>query len=251
MLRPAPPAAAIDLRAVLGIGVDDGRAVGRQQLGEEAQLGGEIGLHGRVIVEMVAAEIGEGGSLQAHAVEPVLVEAVRGGLEGQMRDALDRQLRQCPVQGHRVWRRQSAISAAVGLDQADGAQRGGLVPEGGEDLPGEFGDRGLAAGARYGDDGFGLGRVEPRGHQGQRPARLGGGKHGHILRHVDLRPVPDENGGGPLGDGLRHEARAVGLGAGNGGKQPAGLHLAAIGGDAGDCDIPACCARRGRLGTQQ
>ena len=86
------------LRGMLGIGIDDGGPVGRQQLGEQAQLGGEIGLHAGVIVEMVAAQIGEGRGLQPDAVEPVLVEAVRGGLEGQVRDALGRQLRQRPVQ---------------------------------------------------------------------------------------------------------------------------------------------------------
>ena len=146
------------LRRVLGVGIDDGHAVGRQQLGEQPQLGGEIGLHARVIVEVVAAEIGEGRRLQPHAVEPVLVEAVRGGLEGQVRDALGRQLRQRLVQGHGIGRGQRAVDAAVGLDQADGAERGGLVAERGEDLAREVGDRGLAAGAGDGDDGRGLRR---------------------------------------------------------------------------------------------
>ena len=156
-VRPAPRRGGDHLARVLGIGVDDGNAVGRQQLGEQAQLGGEIGLHARVIVEMVAAEIGEGGGLQPHAVQPVLVEAVRGGLEGQMRDALGRQLRQRPVQRDRVGRGQRAVDAAVGLDEADGAERGGLAAERGEDLAREVGHRGLAAGAGDGDDGRGLG----------------------------------------------------------------------------------------------
>ena len=83
----------------------------RQQLGEQPQLGGEIGLDGRVIVEMIAAEVGEGGGLQPHAVEPVLVEAVRGGFEGQVRDALGGQLRQRLVQGDGVGRGQRAVDA--------------------------------------------------------------------------------------------------------------------------------------------
>ena len=41
---------------------------------------------------MVAAEIGEGAGRQPHAVEAVLVEAVRRGLDGQMRDAFAGQL---------------------------------------------------------------------------------------------------------------------------------------------------------------
>ena len=38
----------------------------------------------RVIVEMVAREIGEGRRREAHAVEPVLVEAVRGRFQREM-----------------------------------------------------------------------------------------------------------------------------------------------------------------------
>ena len=76
------------LAGVLAVGVDDGHAIRRQQLGEQAQLGGEVGLHRRVIVEVVAAEVGEGRGLQSDAIEPELVEAVRGRLERQVRDAL-------------------------------------------------------------------------------------------------------------------------------------------------------------------
>ena len=114
---------------LFGVGIDDRNSVGREQLGEEAQLGREIGLDRRVIVEMIAAEVGEGGGLQPDAVEPVLVEAVRGGLEGQMRDALGRELRQRRVQRHRIGRGERAVDAAVGLDEADGADGGGLVAE--------------------------------------------------------------------------------------------------------------------------
>ena len=128
------------------------------KLGEQAQLGGEIGLHARVIVEMVAAQIGEGRGLQLHAVEPVLVEPVRGGLEGEMRDAFARQLGQRLVQRDGIGRGEAAVDAAVRLDEADGAERGGLAAETGEDLAREVGHRGLAAGAGDGDDGLGLGR---------------------------------------------------------------------------------------------
>src|SRR5262249_41232338 len=64
------------------VGVDNGGSARRQQLGKEPQFGGEIGFHGGVIVEMIAAEIGEGRSFQPYAVEAVLVETVRGGLQG-------------------------------------------------------------------------------------------------------------------------------------------------------------------------
>ena len=86
--RPARRATAITSFACVGVGIDDRNAVRRQQLGEQAQLGGKVGLHARMIVEVIVAEIGEGRGFQLDAVEPVLVEAVRGGFEGQMRDAV-------------------------------------------------------------------------------------------------------------------------------------------------------------------
>jgi hypothetical protein len=238
------------LRCMLGVGVDDRRCVGRQQLGEQAQLGGEVGLHARVIVEMIATEIGEGGSLQLNAVEPVLVEAVRGGLEGEVRDTLGRQLGQGPMQGDGVGRREAAVDAAVGLDEANGAERGRLAAETGEDLAGEVRDRGLAAGAGDGDDGFGLGRVEARRHQRQLSARLRHCQDSHAVRHAHLSPRLDEDGSGAPGDRLGHEAHAVHLGSGNGDEQPPRAHLAAVGGDAGDLRVGAV-GRRRDLGADQ
>ena len=70
------------------VDADHRGAAGRDQVGEQPQLGGEIGLDGRMIIEMIARQIGEGAGGDAHAVEPVLVEPVRGRLQRQMRDAL-------------------------------------------------------------------------------------------------------------------------------------------------------------------
>jgi len=44
---------------------------------EQTQLGREISLNARMVVEMIAAQVGEGAGRYAHAIEPVLVEAVR------------------------------------------------------------------------------------------------------------------------------------------------------------------------------
>jgi hypothetical protein len=76
---------------VLVVGVDHrAAAVGHQRL-EQPQLRREIGLDRRMVVEMIAAEIGEGAGRDPDAVEPVLVEPVRGRLDREMRDALARQ----------------------------------------------------------------------------------------------------------------------------------------------------------------
>ena len=237
-------AAAITCGRMLGIGVDDGGAARRQQLGEQAQLGGEVGFHGRVIVEVVAAEIGEGRRLQPDAVEPVLVEAVRGGFEGEVRDALGRQLGQGLVQRDGIGRGQAAVDAAVGLDEADGAERGGLVAERGEDLPREVGDRGLAAGAGDGDDRLGL-RAD-RSAPPSAPARGAARRRAARARAsgtATSRACADEHRRPRPWRPPRHEARAVRLGSRQRREQPAGPHLAAVGRDAGDFDTSAATGR--------
>ena len=64
-------------RLVFGvIDIDHGSAAIDQQVGEQAQLGIAVFVHVGVVVEMVAAEVGEGHGLEMHAVEPALVEAM-------------------------------------------------------------------------------------------------------------------------------------------------------------------------------
>ena len=70
------------------VGRDDRRAVRRDDALEQDQLGVEVGFLGRVIVQVVAGEIGEAADRDAHAVEAMLVEAVRGRLHREMRDAV-------------------------------------------------------------------------------------------------------------------------------------------------------------------
>ena len=62
---------------VLVIDIDDRRGAGREQVLEQPQLGGEIGVECWMIVEMIARDIGEAGGCDTQTVEPVLVEAVR------------------------------------------------------------------------------------------------------------------------------------------------------------------------------
>ena len=70
------------------VGPDHRRAVRLDHLAEQPHLGLEIGLHGAVIVEMVAAEIGEGGGLHRQAFGAILGKAVARRLERGMGDAL-------------------------------------------------------------------------------------------------------------------------------------------------------------------
>ncbi len=91
------------------IGDDHGRTARNDQVGEQPQLGGQIGFERRMIVEMIAAEIGERAGRDPHAIEPALVEAVRRGFHRQMRHALARQFVERAMQRHRIGRGERAV----------------------------------------------------------------------------------------------------------------------------------------------
>jgi hypothetical protein len=96
------------------IGGDHGRAPRRDEFAEQPELGREVMRDGRMVIHVVAREIGEAAGRHAHAVEAILVEPVRGGLEGKMRDTLARDLVELPVQRDWIGRRQRAVDGALG-----------------------------------------------------------------------------------------------------------------------------------------
>src|SRR5271156_5554872 len=62
-----------DRLGVLMIDVDDRGTAWREQVVEQPQLGGEIGLESRVIIEMVPRDVGETSRRDAQTLKPVLV----------------------------------------------------------------------------------------------------------------------------------------------------------------------------------
>ena len=70
------------------VGPDHRRAAGFDDFGEKAELGRKIGIHRAMIVEMVVAQIGEGGCFYRQAFGAILIEAVARRLERCMGDAL-------------------------------------------------------------------------------------------------------------------------------------------------------------------
>jgi hypothetical protein len=133
----------------------------------------------RMIVHVIAREIGKTAGGDAHAVEPELVEPVRGRLEGQMRDAVAGDFVELPVKRDRVRRRQRAVDRALRRNQTDGADAGGSVAEPFPDLARERGDRRLAAGAGHRRCCRGLARIKSRRRQRQRAARIWRDDEGH------------------------------------------------------------------------
>ena len=217
------------------VDIDDGGAARRDQVGKQPQLGGKISLDRRMIIEMVTRQIRIGAGGDAHAVEAVLVETVRRRFQGEMRDALAGQTIERAMQFDRVRRGQRTVFLALRRDDADGADAGGLQAERRPDFARERGDRSLAAGAGDGNDRVRLAREKCRGGERQSASRIVDRNESNAGRQ-SVRPMLAGNRRCAGGGGLGGELRAVGLVAGNGDEQKAGLHLAAVGGHAGRFD---------------
>ena len=99
------------LRTIM-IGRDYGCAIRHDQIAEQPQFGGEIMRDVRMVIHVVAREIGESAGRYAHAVQPILIEPVRRGLECQMADAVSGNLVELAMQRDRV-RRQAAATVLV------------------------------------------------------------------------------------------------------------------------------------------
>ena len=119
---------AADAGAVRVVEVDDGGGALREDALEEAELGPEVGLEVRVVVEVVAADVGEAGGGEVDAVEAELVEAVRGGLHRRVGDALVGELGEQAVQGDRLGGGVAEPGRDRALD-ADGAEVDGGLAE--------------------------------------------------------------------------------------------------------------------------
>ena len=154
----------------LMIGRNHRRAIRRNEIAEQPQLGGEVMRHIRMVIHVVARKIGKTAGGDAYAVEPELVEPVRGRLEGEMRHPVARDFVELPVQRDRVRRRQRAVDRALGRNEPDGADAGGSVAEPFPDLAREGCDRRLAAGPGHRRYCRGLTRIKSRRRQRQRAA---------------------------------------------------------------------------------
>ena len=217
-------------RRNIAVGVDHRRRSTREQLAKQAQLGVEIGFLRRVIIEVVARQVGEGAGGEPHPVEPLLIEAVRGGFKREMGDADAGEFVERLVQRDRIGRRQRAVDFERARDDAERAERSGFATGRHPDLPSESGDGSLAAGAGDGDDAIGLARIEARRGLGERRARVDDLDEG---RAACRRALADDDRRA-LGERVGDKGEAVLFGPGEGEKGVAGPHLAAVGGQPAD-----------------
>ena len=150
------------------VDIDDGRGAAVEQRLEQPQLGGEVGLEGLMIIEMIAGDVGEAARRNAQAVEPELIEAVRRRFDGQMGDSLAGECVDRTMQLDRIRCGQRAVNLAARRDDTDGADAGRAKTQRAPNLPRKRRDRRFAAGAGDGGDGFGLARIKFRRGQRQR-----------------------------------------------------------------------------------
>ena len=218
-----------------------GRA-GGQQLGEQPQLGGAVGVERAVVVEMVARQVGEPRRREPHPVEPELVEPVRGGLDRRVLHAGARPARpgsrRAPPgrawsgrgrrrsrarsgRACRGWRRRWPASAQSWRRNSTVLVLP-LVPVTATTVAG------CAAGERRGELG------EARRGSGSSISGRGGTPGGQ------LGAGRRQHGGGAARDRLGDEGAAVrARRPGRAANRIAGRDLAAVGGDAGDVQLPA------------
>ena len=121
---------------------------------EQAGLGGLVALHGAVVVEVIAGQIGERGQCNAHAVHAALLDADGGGLHGHCLGAGVAHGGQQAMHRQHIGRGQAATQClTVGQhrpQRADGAA--GLVIAT-QRVRDPLDRRGLAVGAGDGDHG--------------------------------------------------------------------------------------------------
>ena len=74
-------------RAIGVVNIDHRAAAGHQKLGEQTRLRREIGFHVGMVVEMIAAEVGEAGNMDFQTVKAMLRQAMAACLKRQMCDS--------------------------------------------------------------------------------------------------------------------------------------------------------------------
>src|SRR5450756_2570810 len=105
-----------DLNTRRVAGIDDSHAIRFEPLIEESRLGLEVGLHRRVVVEMILGEIGKTRCVKSDAGHALLIECVARSLHRKMSNAVRTlQFAKHDMQRFRVVRGKSRFKVGVAL----------------------------------------------------------------------------------------------------------------------------------------
>src|SRR5450759_1581628 len=140
-----------DLNTRRVAGIDDSHAIRFEPLIEESHFGLEVGLHRRVVVEMVLGEIGETCCVKSDTGQALLIEGVARRLHCKMRNAVRTpQFAKHDMQRFCVVRGQSRFKPGVALVaglEAEGSQAYRVAAVLAPQVAKEAHRRGLAIGA--------------------------------------------------------------------------------------------------------
>ena len=213
------------------IGPHHRRACCIDDVGEQPQLGSEIGLHRAVIIQMVARQVGERCCGYGQAFGAILVKPVAGGFKAGMGDAFALQPGHVGEERHHIGRRQPRRHLFTGRGDAQRADAGGdmtgLAPE----LTGQFGGRCFAVGA---------GNRHGNGWEWRKKLRRGVREHGARFVGMNGKGArhryagAGDNGDGAGGDGGGNEVFTIDARAAERAEHRAGRNLAMIKRKAGD-----------------
>ncbi len=202
---------------------------------KERALGGEVGLEGRVKVEVVAGQVGEDERLEGDAGRALERQGVRRGLHDTRQVAAFDHLAKQALQLERIGRGELRIPFDAGDAVDHGAQKSRAQARGRKDRRQQVRGRRLAVGAGDGGDPQLAGRVAEEARRDE--------CHGvPRTRHQDLgdrqreRALADERHG-PGGERLGGEVVAVGLQSGDAEEQRSGSHVASVAGKRSDLDV--------------
>ncbi len=231
--EPAFPGDSNNLMRLLGIRMDDGRRTAWQKLSEQPHLGGKIIFEGRVVIEMIPRNVGEGASCEFHAVQTMLGNPVTGCLKRQVAYfVLALEPRQNGVKFDRVGGRVRQVLLATRRHHPDRAETCRSKTHPLPDLPHEGGHRSLAVGSGHRDAEIGLLWIISGGGQREPLSRVAVVDHHGSLGSAC--PWLRYDGAGTFRNRLADEASSVGARPGKRKEHVAGFHRAAVRGEAGD-----------------
>ena len=151
------------------------RAIPRNVV-EQPHLGREIIVHVGVVIEVIAAEIGEGHGFERHPLGAILVEAVRRRFVGDVADPHPLEPGDVRQEGDDVGGGQPGLDLVVGGGDPQCPDRGRAMPRQPPQLADHFDGRGLAVGPGDRDHRRGEWREESGGQVREQFARFVGGE---------------------------------------------------------------------------
>ncbi len=210
--------------------------------GEQLGLGGLVGLHAAVVVQVVAGQVGHDRDVEFQRGDPALLQGMGGNLHGHGLGATFLEVVEGRLHGDRVGRGQAATLQLTIEAGTQGANQAATLAKQVQRLGHQLGNAGLAVGTGH-------------AHQIQLAARfaieatcdirkLGDQALDRDERHIGDRQDPGTllfvgHGGGATGQGIGDMLAAIDLGARHGQEQITRAHIAAVQGQFTDQRVTA------------